>query len=34
MGVPATRVTECEDLEAALEDGLTRGGPSLIEIVL
>jgi len=34
MGVPASSVTQCEDLEAALEDGLNRGGPNLIEIVL
>lgn len=34
MGVDAVRVTECEELEAALADGLTRDGPSLIEIML
>ncbi|MDC0136498.1 acetolactate synthase large subunit [Sulfitobacter sp.] len=34
MGVTASRVSECEELEAALEDGLTSGGPNLIEIVL
>ncbi len=34
MGVDAVRVTTCEDLEAALQDGLTRKGPSLIEVVL
>lgn len=34
MGVDAVRVTDCEDLDAALQDGLTRKGPSLIEVVL
>ena len=34
MGVTASRASECEELEAALEDGLTSGGPNLIEIVL
>ncbi|WP_025061751.1 acetolactate synthase large subunit [Sulfitobacter guttiformis] len=34
MGVPAVRVSECEELEAALQDGLESGGPNLIEIVL
>jgi len=34
MGVSAVSVTDCEDLEAALEEGLTQSGPSLIEIVL
>ncbi|WP_298862125.1 acetolactate synthase large subunit [uncultured Sulfitobacter sp.] len=34
MGVIASRVSECEELEAALEDGLSSGGPNLIEIVL
>jgi len=34
MGVTATRVDSCEALEAALEDGLAAGGPSLIEITL
>ena len=34
MGVQAQQVRECTDLEAALEDGLTCGGPNLIEIML
>jgi acetolactate synthase-1/2/3 large subunit len=34
MGVAAIRVDSCEALEAALEDGLTSGGPNLIEITL
>ncbi|APE45431.1 acetolactate synthase large subunit [Sulfitobacter alexandrii] len=34
MGVDAVRVTECEELEAALADGLSRKGPSLIEVVI
>ena len=34
MGVTATRVSECENLEAALADGLEGGRPNLIEIVL
>ena len=34
MGVEAQRVETCEALEAALEDGLTGGGPNLIEITL
>lgn len=34
MGVTAQRVDSCEALEAALDDGLTGGGPNLIEITL
>lgn len=34
MGVEAHRVDTCEALEAAMEDGLTGGGPNLIEIML
>ncbi len=34
MGVTAVRVSECEDLEAALADGLEGSRPNLIEIVL
>jgi acetolactate synthase-1/2/3 large subunit len=34
MGVDAVRVTECDELETALADGLASGGPSLIEVVL
>lgn len=34
MGVEAVRVTECDALETALEDGLASGGPNLIEVML
>lgn len=34
MGVTAQRVSTCEDLEAALEEGLSSGKANLIEIVL
>ena len=34
MGVEAQRVDTCEALEAALDEGLTTGGPTLIEITL
>ena len=34
MGVTAQRVDSCEVLEAALDEGLTGGGPNLIEITL
>ena len=34
MGVEAQQVTDCDGLEAALEDGLASGGPNLIEIML
>ena len=34
MGVTASRVTDCDGLENALQDGLTAGGPNLIEVML
>lgn len=34
MGVTATRVAKCEDLESALADGLASDGPNLIEVAL
>jgi acetolactate synthase-1/2/3 large subunit len=34
MGVEASRVTDCEGLEAALADGLATDGPNLIEVAL
>jgi acetolactate synthase-1/2/3 large subunit len=34
MGVTACRVDDCEALETALDDGLSGGGPNLIEIML
>lgn len=34
MGVEGHRVADCDALEAALEDGLDKSGPVLIEVVL
>lgn len=34
MGVEALRATNCDELEAALEDGLANKGPVLIEVAL
>jgi len=34
MGVPASRVTDCESLAKQLQGGLTEAGPHLIEVVL
>ncbi|MCR8827934.1 acetolactate synthase large subunit [Pseudosulfitobacter koreensis] len=34
MGVDAQSATSCEDLEAALQDGLAHDGPFLIEVAL
>jgi thiamine pyrophosphate-dependent acetolactate synthase large subunit-like protein len=34
MGVPASRVTDCETLTAQLQRGLAETGPRLIEVVL
>ncbi|WP_416237408.1 acetolactate synthase large subunit [Sulfitobacter sp. F26204] len=34
MGVQASRVADCDGLENALQDGLTCGGPNLIEVML
>lgn len=34
MGVDATRVSDCDALEAALEDALMSTGPNLIEVML
>ena len=34
MGVEAEQVTECEALEAAMDEGLSGSGPRLIEVML
>jgi acetolactate synthase-1/2/3 large subunit len=34
MGVEACCVSDCDALEVAMEDGLTKSGPNLIEIML
>jgi len=34
MGVPAVRVTDCAQLAKAMSNGLSSGGPNLIEVVL
>ncbi len=34
MGVDAQRATSCDELEAALQDGLAHEGPYLIEVAL
>jgi acetolactate synthase-1/2/3 large subunit len=34
MGVPASRVTDCEALSRQLQGGLAEAGPHLIEVVL
>lgn len=34
MGVDASRVTECDELDLALQDALSKAGPALIEVAL